>query len=97
MSQHFLFVYSYDYLQENGFEVQKHFGFSRITNELQTLKEDFYVFQLLPTRLLEIQPVMPFLLLHYLLFQSLLLLTIPPSWHLPTFLHLQLKAKELIC
>lgn len=85
MSQHFLFVYSYDYLQENGFEVQKHFGFSRITNELQTLKEDFYVFQLLPTRLLEIQPVMPFLL-----FQSLLLLTIPPSWHISTFQHLQL-------
>ena len=85
MSQHFLFVYSYDYLQENGFEVQKHFGFSRITNELQTLKEDFYVFQLLPTRLPEIQPAMPFLL-----FQSLLLLTIPPSWHLPTFQHLQL-------
>jgi len=85
MSQHFLFVYSYDYLQENGFEVQKHFGLSRITNELQTLKEDFYVVQLLPTRLLEIQPVMPFLL-----FQSLLLLTIPPSWHLPTFQHLQL-------
>lgn len=95
MSQHFLFVYSYDYLQENGFEVQKHFGLSRITNELQTLKEDFYVVQLLPTRLLEIQPVMPFLHFYifthfYLLFQSLLLLTIPPSWHLPTFQHLQL-------